>query len=85
MQRGETLIYSARLQADGLLGDPDLLRREGDGYIAGDIKSGAGEEVWLPKTPSALPFRVSRYRSAWLSGVLQTAGLDDDGVGLVLQ
>jgi uncharacterized protein len=27
-----------------LLGDPDLLRREGDGYVAGDIKSGAGEE-----------------------------------------
>lgn len=29
---------------DDLLGDPDLLRLEGDGYIAGDIKSGSGEE-----------------------------------------
>ena len=44
MQRGEPLIYSGRMQAEGLLGDPDLLRREGDRYVAGDIKSGAGEE-----------------------------------------
>ena len=44
MQRGDSLIYSGRRQAAGLLGDPDLLRREGDGYVAGDIKSGSGEE-----------------------------------------
>ena len=44
MQRGEPLIYSARITADDLLGDPDLLRREGSGYVAGDIKSGSGEE-----------------------------------------
>jgi predicted RecB family nuclease len=44
MNRGETLIYGGRISASGLLGDPDLLRREGDGYVAGDIKSGAGEE-----------------------------------------
>ncbi len=43
MQRGEPLIYSARITADDLLGDPDLLRREGGGYVAGDIKSGSGE------------------------------------------
>ena len=44
MHRGEPLIYGGRIQADGLLGDPDLLRKEGDGYSAGDIKSGVGEE-----------------------------------------
>jgi predicted RecB family nuclease len=44
MRRGEPLIYSARISADDLLGDPDLLRREGSGYVAGDIKSGSGEE-----------------------------------------
>jgi predicted RecB family nuclease len=44
MQRGEPLIYSARISADDLLGDPDLLRREGDGYVAGDIKSGSGQD-----------------------------------------
>jgi len=44
IERGETLIYSARLAADELLGEPDLLRREGSGYVAIDIKSGSGEE-----------------------------------------
>ena len=44
MNRKEPLIYSARIKAGDLLGDPDLLRLETGGYIAGDIKSGAGEE-----------------------------------------
>jgi uncharacterized protein len=44
MTRGEPLIYGGRLHAGELLGDPDLLRLEGTGYIPGDIKSGAGEE-----------------------------------------
>ncbi|MGP0061764.1 MAG: hypothetical protein ACLPID_21065 [Beijerinckiaceae bacterium] len=44
MERGEPLIYSGRISADGLLGIPDLLRKEPSGYVAGDIKSGAGEE-----------------------------------------
>jgi predicted RecB family nuclease len=44
IDRGEPLIYGARIRADGLLGVPDLLRKEPGGYIAGDIKSGAGEE-----------------------------------------
>lgn len=44
MARGDSLIYGGRIETDGLLGDPDLLRRVGNGYVAGDIKSGAGEE-----------------------------------------
>jgi predicted RecB family nuclease len=44
MQRGDPLIYGGRIQVDGLLGDPDLLRKHELGYIAGDIKSGSGEE-----------------------------------------
>ena len=44
IEQGESLIYSARISAGDLLGEPDLLRREGDGYVAGDIKSGSGEE-----------------------------------------
>lgn len=44
MRRGDALIYSGRIRADDLLGVPDLLRREGAGYLAGDIKSGAGVE-----------------------------------------
>lgn len=44
MEAGVPLIYSGRITADNLIGEPDLLRKEGTGYIAGDIKSGAGEE-----------------------------------------
>jgi uncharacterized protein len=42
--RGEPLIYSGRLSVAGLLGEPDILRREQGGYVAIDIKSGAGRE-----------------------------------------
>jgi hypothetical protein len=45
MDRGESLIYSGRISNDDLLGEPDLLRKEGKGYVAGDIKSGAGKRV----------------------------------------
>ena len=43
MIRGDSLIYSGRLQVDDLLGIPDLLKKSetGNGYLAGDIKSGA--------------------------------------------
>jgi len=44
MGRGESLIYSGRIQDGNLLGIPDLLRNEAGGYVVGDIKSGAGEE-----------------------------------------
>jgi predicted RecB family nuclease len=44
MNRGEPLIYSGRISSDDLVGEPDLLERKGNGYVAGDIKSGAGEE-----------------------------------------
>ena len=37
MDRGEGLIYGGRIEADDLLGDPDLLRREESGYVAGEI------------------------------------------------
>ncbi len=38
------LIVGGEISEADLLGRPDLLRREGDGYIAGDIKLGVGEE-----------------------------------------
>jgi predicted RecB family nuclease len=43
MHEGASLIYSGRLSAGDLQGNPDLLRREGSGYIPIDIKSGQGE------------------------------------------
>jgi predicted RecB family nuclease len=45
MARREPLIYGGRISADDLLGEPDILRLEGNGYVPGDIKSGAGEEA----------------------------------------
>jgi predicted RecB family nuclease len=44
MKRGEPLIYSGRISSDDLVGVPDLLRLEGNGYAPVDIKSGRGEE-----------------------------------------
>lgn len=44
MRRSEPLIYGGRIQSGDLLGNPDLLRHEAGSYIAGDIKSGSGEE-----------------------------------------
>ncbi|UCD35338.1 MAG: TM0106 family RecB-like putative nuclease [Nitrospiraceae bacterium] len=44
MERGDGLIYSGRITAGDLVGEPDMLRRQGSAYVAGDIKSGAGEE-----------------------------------------
>lgn len=42
--RHAPLIYGGRLSVHELLGEPDLLRREAGGYVAIDIKSGAGRE-----------------------------------------
>jgi len=44
MESGVSLIYNSRISHDDLLGEPDLLRKEGNGYVAGDIKSGSGED-----------------------------------------
>lgn len=44
MAQGAPLIYGGRIEADDLLGEPDLLRKEGAGYVPGDIKSGAAQE-----------------------------------------
>lgn len=44
MKRGDKLIYGGRLRIENLLGEPDLLQKEEAGYVAGDIKSGAGFE-----------------------------------------
>jgi predicted RecB family nuclease len=44
MKRGDSLIYGGRIRTGNLLGEPDLIRKEGSGYVAGDIKSGAGYE-----------------------------------------
>jgi predicted RecB family nuclease len=45
INRKAKLIYGGRIRAGNLLGEPDILRWDDKmGYVAGDIKSGAGEE-----------------------------------------
>ena len=44
IERRTNLIYGGRITSDNLLGEPDLLRWNDTGYVAGDIKSGSGEE-----------------------------------------
>ncbi len=44
IERRDPLIYSGRVKADDLLGEPDLLRFANGCYVAGDIKSGSAEE-----------------------------------------
>jgi len=44
IQRREPLIYGGKLSADDLVGEPDLLRLEENGYVPIDIKSGAGTD-----------------------------------------
>jgi len=44
INNGVELIYSSRINVGNLIGEPDLLRRDSDGYISGDIKSGSGLE-----------------------------------------
>lgn len=42
MDWGSPLICGGRIGADDLLGVPDLLRKEGAGYVPGDIRAGRG-------------------------------------------
>lgn len=44
IDKKSSLIYGGRITYDNLLGEPDLLRWDETGYMAGDIKSGSGEE-----------------------------------------
>ena len=44
MDRGDELIYNGRIKHGILLGVPDLLKKRDNGYVPGDIKSGAGLE-----------------------------------------
>ncbi len=81
IERGEDLIYSGRICFDDLVGEPDLLRRTDRGYVAGDIKSGAGEEGSdledkKPKTHYAVQL-------ALYTDVLEKLGLSGERVPFV--
>ena len=73
MDRGEVLIYGGRIIYGDLLGEPDLLRRDGRGYIAGDIKSGAGEEGVSDETEGR-PKKHYAVQLALYTDVLERVG-----------
>jgi len=74
MRAGKSLIYGGRIRAVDLLGEPDLLKRQGGGYVAGDIKSGSGfegageESEGRPKKPYAMQL-------AFYTDILERLGL----------
>ena len=72
IERKEPLIYSGRISADDLLGEPDLLRLDENGYVAGDIKSGAGEEgvVYDPRPKKHYAVQLALY-----TDILERKGL----------
>jgi len=74
MQDGEDLIYGGRISHGRLLGEPDLLRRAGTGYIPGDIKSGAGVEG-ANEDSDGKPKRHYAVQLALYSDILQQKGL----------
>jgi len=74
MDRGEPLIYSGRISANGLLGIPDLLRREERGYVAGDIKSCSGEEGGSDDDGEGKPTKHYAVQIALYTDILEQLG-----------
>jgi predicted RecB family nuclease len=67
------LIYSGRISAGNLVGEPDILRFDDTlGYVAGDIKSGAAEEG---EQDERKPKKHYAVQLALYTDVLETLGL----------
>lgn len=69
------LIYSGRLTDGDLVGEPDLLRREGTGYAAIDIKSGAGEEGGDDESEDGRPKKRYGVQVALYTELLERLGV----------
>jgi predicted RecB family nuclease len=82
MARGDDLIYSGRITAGDLVGEPDILRRHGNAYIAGDIKSGAGEEG-APDLEDKKPKKHYAVQLALYTDILEQLGLSGGRVPFV--
>jgi len=74
MARGEPLIYGGRIVVDDLTGEPDLLRKQSVGYVAGDIKSGAAEEGGTDETDGK-PKKHYAVQLAFYTDILERLGL----------
>lgn len=74
MEQGVGLIYRGRLRSGNLLGEPDLLKRQGAGYVAGDIKSGSGEEA-VSGESEGRPKRHYAVQLAFYTDILEQLGV----------
>lgn len=81
--RREPLIYSGRLSVHELLGEPDLLRLEAGGYVAIDIKSGAGREAAGDEEEGSVR-RHYGVQLALYTDILEQMGLSAGRVGYIL-
>ena len=75
MEEKGKLIYGGRIRTGNLLGEPDILRLDDRlGYVAGDIKSGAGEEgdedIGTDKPKKHYAVQLALY-----TDILETIGL----------
>lgn len=83
MAAGAPLIYGGRIEADDLLGEPDLLRKEGVGYVPGDIKSGAGEERGDDEGDDSRLKKTYAVQLALYMDILERSGLSDGRRGFI--
>lgn len=83
MAAGAPLIYGGRIHADDLLGEPDLLRKEGTGYVPGDIKSGAGEEGGDDEDDDGRPKKTYAVQLALYMDILERLGLSAGRRGFI--
>ena len=81
---GEALIYSGRISHSSELGEPDLLRREKNGYVAGDIKSGVGlEAVSGGGDAEGRPKKHYAVQLALYTDILHKIGAGDESRGFI--
>lgn len=83
MAAGAPLIYGGRIEADDLLGEPDLLRKEGAGYVPGDIKSGAGEEGGEDEGEDSRPKKTYAVQLALYMDILERLNLSAGRRGFI--
>ena len=68
------VIQGGRISADDLLGDPDLLIRRGDRYIAADIKSGRADEGGSAEDGDGRPKAHYAVQVAHYTDILERLG-----------
>lgn len=83
MKRGEPLIYNGRISAGRLIGIPDLLRRDGNGYLPGDIKAGNAEETPSDDEDDGKPKKHYAVQLAIYVDILEQLGLSAGRRGFI--